>query len=91
MTSFASRCQEENGIVTLDVEVVDTCMSACLDFFDRESTTMYISLEELTKAVGETVEGDVLIVEHNDTSILSICGKDESEKQRRVKFLQSLR
>lgn len=90
MISYAARCQEENNIVTLDVEIVEPEVSKLLRPHQRDSTSMYVKLDELTEAVGETVEGDILIVEHDGVEVLHVFGKDDDEKQRRIEILRQM-
>lgn len=90
MISYAARCQEENNIVTLDVEILETEVSKFLLPRQKDSTAMYMKLDELTKAVGETVEGDILIVEHDGVEVLHVYCKDDDEKKRRIETLQKM-
>lgn len=90
MISFASRCQEEKGVVTLDVEIVEKEVRVFLMPRQVQSEKMYMSLDELTAVVGETVEGDILVVEHDGVEVLKVLGKDELEKQRRIECLNSM-
>lgn len=90
MISFASRCQEEKGIVTLDVEIVEKEVRIFLMPRYVQSEKMYMSLDKLTSVVGKTVEGDILVVEHDGVEILKVLGKDELEKQRRIECLSSM-
>lgn len=90
MISYASRCQEEENIVTLDVEIVETEVRKLLEPRHVQSETMYVKLDEITAAVGETVEGDILVVEHDGVEVLKVLGKDDEEKQRRIEILNQL-
>ncbi len=90
MISYASRCQEENNIVTLDVEIVEKEVRVFLKPHQVESEKMYFDLDKLNAIVGETVEGDILIVEHDGVEILQVFGKDDEEKQRRIEYLSQM-
>lgn len=90
MISFASRCQVENNIVTLDVEIVEKEVRVFLRPYQIQSENMYMDLDKLTAVVGATVEGDILVVEHDGVEILNVLGKDELEKQRRIESLSQM-
>ncbi len=90
MISFASRCQVENNIVTLDVEIIEKEVRVFLRPYQVQSENMYMDLDKLTAMVGETVEGDILVVEHDGVEILNVLGKDEQEKQRRIECLSQM-
>ncbi len=90
MVSYAARCQEENGIVTLDVETTDINTSNKTPLFDRDSVSLYIELDRLAEYVGETAEGDIIVVEHDGKDVIFVYRKDDDEKQKRIEFLKSI-
>lgn len=90
MISYASRCQEERGVVTFDVEIVEPEVSKLLKAKQIQSETMYANLDDVTAAVGETAEGDILVVEHDGINIIKFLSKDDEEKQRRIEILSQM-
>lgn len=91
MISYASIGKVEEKNVTLNVEIVESETSKFLQPYHRPSEEMSMNLDELTSAIGETVEGDFIIVEHDGVEILRVCGKDDKEKRRRLEEELALR
>jgi len=61
--------------------------------FYKKTLTRAIDLhvDAITKVCGEVHEGDIIILEYYDNmSIISIWGKDDTEKQRRIKLLEEI-
>ena len=90
MISYASVDRIEQDYAVCEVEFVDVNDSDRIEFTEKETEMIDIPLDVATGEVGTIDEGDILVVEHDGTSILWIYCKDDEEKRRRMEALKSL-
>lgn len=92
--SFATVEIIEEDKMFLRVEMMDTQYS---NPYDQEKQikmievkskgNMFVAVWISSKKIQK---GDIIVVEHDGTKIMKICYKDDFEKKRRSKFLQSI-
>ena len=90
MKSYASIDRIEGVFAVCEIELVPVEESANLTPFEKETEMVDLLVEYITEVCGEVQEGDIIILEHDDVNITSICEKDDAEKQRRVKLLEEI-
>lgn len=49
-----------------------------------------ISLKAIYDLIGNVKEGDIIVVEHSEGVLKSICYKDDTEKNRRIKIITEM-
>lgn len=90
MISYASVERIERGFLVCELELIPTKERKLVDFLEGNQTRFVnVRIENVLHLVN-VQEGDVLIVEHDETDIISVLGKSNHEKQRRIDFLSSL-
>lgn len=91
MRSFApvDRVVDE-AIIVCKVELYTLEENITIPFGRKKTKTMYIKVNEVPEDVGTVCQGDVLVVEQDGEQITQVMYKDETEKQRRIDFLNSL-
>lgn len=87
--SYASVDRIEGCYYVCEVELVPLAQRSADILEDNQITFIDIPTEKANKLLC-IKEGDILIVEHNGTEVLSILGKSDSEKERRIQFLAAL-
>lgn len=90
MMSYASIDRIEDRYVVCEVELIELEESKKIDFCDKETQMMEISLYEANSCVGEVVSGDILVVAHDGEKVTQIYYKDYDEKKRRIEYLSQL-
>lgn len=90
MKSYAVIDRIENQWVVFELELVSTEKSLILNASEKETTMIDVELSRLTSTCKEVEEGDVFLVEHDNTNIITIYGKDENEKNRRIQLIQEI-
>lgn len=89
MKSHAYVERIEDGIAVLELRLITTDYVPTRDEeprirFRYPKKILEIPVEELTSALPDVKERDVIVVEHADGVIQSICYIDYEEKQRRL-------
>ena len=86
MRSYAYVDSIEDKIVKCELELVSIeNTSEC----DRNTRVMVeLSLEHISEQVDNVEESDILVVEHDSGNLISIYGKDDAEKQRRIEEME---
>ncbi len=90
MRSYAAVDSIESKYVCCELEMVDTEASKYISFADKECEMVDIPLEMVCQAVENVSESDILVVEHEAGKVVSVYGRDESEKQRRIEEYKSI-
>lgn len=90
MKSYASVDRIEAQIAICEVEMLETCDSDSINYGERVTEMMDISLEKIEDKIGQVEEGDILTVEHDGAMIFRVYEKDEKEKQRRIDALKAI-
>lgn len=90
MKSYASVDSIEGKIIICEVEQMTHEESRNIPFGERKTEMIDIPLEIVSKNETKLEEGDIILLEHEDGKVLSIYGKDEEEKQRRIEELNSI-
>lgn len=80
MISFATVIAIEGKYVCCELEMHSVEESLQMKSSEKENVIVEIPLEQVTFEIGE---GDILVIEHSDETIIMIHGKDEEEHQRR--------
>ena len=90
MKSYASIDRIEDDFAVCEVELIPVGESNPEDFATKDCEMMDVSLQEISGNLLEVDEGDILVVEHDGENVISIYGKDEEEKARRLEVLRSI-
>jgi len=90
MKSYATIDSIEGKYAVCELELVDTENSLQLSFIDKDTVMLDITLETITSIIGDVIEGDVLVLEHEDGKLQNVCYKDDAEKFRRVELLKAM-
>lgn len=91
MKSYASIDRIEGLFAVCEVEFVPIEESANLTPAEKKTKMIDLQVETIAKVCGEVHEGDIIILEQDDdVNITAICGKDDTEKQRRVELLEEI-
>ena len=90
MKCYASIDRIEGEFAVCEVELVSIKESTKLNFFEKETEIIDISISKINEICDNIKEGDIIIVEYDETNISHIYGKDEFEKQRRIKLLEEI-
>lgn len=88
MRSFACIDSIEDKIARCELELVPIEESfQC----DRDKRRMIeLSFESISEKVENVEESDILVVEHENGEIITIYGKDNLEKQRRIEEFEAM-
>lgn len=82
---------ERVRLVKGELELIDVAESNGTDFIDRPTTTdVCLQLDMINDSIDKIEEGDIIVVEHNTEDVLSIYGKDDDEKSKRIGMLKSI-
>lgn len=90
MKSYAAIDRIEGKFVVCEVELIPVEESIDLSVFEKETEMLDVELEQITQICGNTQEGDIILVEHDSNHIINVYGKDDTEKQRRIKLLEKI-
>lgn len=90
MNSYAVIDRFENNFAVCEVEMVSIAKSWDIDIREKETKMMDVELGILRLICGDVQEGDVIVVKHDNTNIITIYGKDENEKKRRIQLIQKI-
>ena len=90
MKSYAAIDRIEGKFVVCEVELIPVEESIDLSVFEKETEMLDVELEQITQICGDTQEGDIILVEHDSNHIINVYGKDDTEKQRRIKLLEKI-
>lgn len=91
MKSYASIDRVEGKFAVCEVELVPVEESPHLTPFEKETEMLDVHVEVITGVCGEIQEGDIIVVEYDDNpDLIHVYGKDEAEKQRRIKLLEEI-
>lgn len=90
MRSYASIDRIEGEYAVCELELTETTISRDLPAKDKDTIMVDFYMQEITDYLGDIKEGDILVVEQEDGTILFVYGKDEREKQRRIELLKSI-
>ena len=91
MKSYAAIDRIIGEYAVCELELVDVQESLNLSFLEKITTTEEILYETICQQIGEVKEGDIIVVEHNKGRILSVCYKDDAEKNRRIERIKAIR
>lgn len=91
MRSYASIDRIEGLFAVCELELVPVEESANFTPFEKETEMVDLRVESITEVCGEVEEGDIIILEHDDdVNLITVCEKDDAEKQRRIKLLEEI-
>ena len=90
MKCYASIDRIEGEFAVCEVELLPIEESAKLSFFEKETEMIDVQINRINEAYNDIKEGDIIVVESDNSNISHIYGKDEAEKQRRVKLLEEI-
>lgn len=90
MRSYACIDRIEGKYAVCEVELVPIEESLQLDCSEKETIMLDVALEDIFCELEDVREADILVVEHDGENVISICGKDNDEKQRRIDSLAAI-
>ena len=91
MKSYAAIDRIEGKFAVCEIELVPVEESANLTPFEKETKMLDISIDVISRVCGDIQESDIIVVEHEENSDeISVCGKDQDEKQRRIELLKKI-
>lgn len=90
MKSYASVDRIEGTFAVCEVEMLDVKESKTIDYSQKETEMIDISLKKVYEHVTDIQEGDILVVEHNGAEVSEVYCKDDGEKQRRIAIIQKI-
>ena len=90
MKSYAAIDRIEEKFAVCEVELVPVEESPNLSVSEKETEMIDVQLNRVTQLCGDVEEGDIIVVEHDRTNVIDVYGKDELEKQRRIKLLEEI-
>lgn len=91
MKSYASIDRIEGKFAVCEIEMVPVEESANFTSFEKETEMVELLVDSITEECGEVIEGDIIIIEHDDdANVTAVYEKDEAEKQRRIKLLEEI-
>lgn len=92
MKSYAAVDSIEGSYVRCELEMLDINESRNIAFYDKEEYLMVnIPLDKVCQAVDNVTEQDILIVEHEAGVVISVCGRDDAELQRRMEEYREMK
>ena len=91
MKSYAVIDRMEDGYAILEVELHDIEESKTLSASEKRTQIVHVGLNTFPKTDETFGEGDVVLVEHECGFVVSVYGKDEEEKQRRIERIRKIR
>ena len=90
MKSYASVDRIEGDFVVCEVELLPFNLSNPWDFSSKETSMMDISLSQISDAIGDVEEGNILVVEHDNEIVTAVYFKDIEEQHRRAEILRQI-
>ena len=97
MICYISICgQPENGLITSELELCPAIESSQIEFREKETMMVEIPIEVfneyfyLKDEYYNISEGDIFVVEQERGRVIRVIYKDDFEKRRRIKILESL-
>lgn len=90
MKSYASVDRIEGDFVVCEVELLPFNLSNPWDFSSKETSMMDISLSQISEAIGDVEEGNILVVEHDNEIVTAVYFKDIEEQHRRAEILRQI-
>jgi len=90
MISFATVEKIDGDIVKLHLDMYPEFCRAHARRKWKKPYIIYDELKYVKRFIPSVSEGDVLVVEHSQDSIISYLEKDYDEKQRRIEHLKKI-
>lgn len=85
MKSYASIDRIEGNYAVCELEMIGIQESMKIALGTRETIMIDIPVFQIYKIIGkQPEEGDVIVVEHEDSTIKQICYEDTYEKTKRI-------
>lgn len=89
MKSYASVDRIEGNFAVCEVELIGIEESKPNDF-EKSTQMIEIPIEQVDDKIGTVQEGDIIVVEHEESNVTEICYRDDDEKQRRIEVLKAI-
>ena len=90
MKSYASIDSIEGKFAVCEVELLPVDESKPEDFTVKDTVMIDVLLQEIPASLGQVKDGDILVVEHDEESVISIYCKDDEEKARRLELFRRI-
>lgn len=90
MRSYAAIDRIEGKFAVCEVELIPIEESYSLSVSEKETEMIDVQLDMITQKCEDVKEGDIIIVEHDNTSITAVYERDDNEKERRIKLLEEI-
>ena len=90
MKSYASVEEIEKKFAVCELELIPLEESKTIDYLDKETVMVDIPTEMIIAVISCVAEGDIIVVNHEDGKVQSVCCRDDAEKQRRIDLIKQI-
>lgn len=90
MKSFAAIEEINNKFVVCELELLAIEESKASDFSSKETCMAHIPIIMMAKIISQLLEGDIIVVEHENGEVSAVYYKDDLEKQRRIAIIKQI-
>lgn len=90
MKSYIEVEEIDKKYASCELEMIPVEESRTIDYDSKPTAMVNIPVEMITAVVPDVKEGEILVVQHERGTVVSVCYRDDAEQQRRIELIKSL-